>query len=175
MSRELKRYRVWFDDGSTIVIDAYNENFALLRAQVLMPADENRKPVQAECLATRAKDIEKPNYFLSNVQACLIFGVVGWPLAILGWQCWFYLHHGSWKPLPAEVLLTKVVPANLLVWLGEPDGWVGAKILVGKLLVLLSSCPLSLLLLVCWWAFLALLFGGAGIGNSIKTPISRSS
>ena len=48
-------------------------------------------------------------------------------LAVLGYQSFFWLKLGYWKPIAARLLLNEILPANILHWLHSPNSWIGLK------------------------------------------------
>jgi hypothetical protein len=65
-------------------------------------------------------------------------------LAVLIYQSWFWLKLGSWKPLASKLVLNKVLPANFLHWLHNPESWLGLK----KIISPFFNFPLALFLLL---------------------------
>ncbi len=51
-------------------------------------------------------------------------------LTVLGYQSFFWLKLGQWKPITSRLLLDKVLPINFFQWLHSPYTWVGLKKLV---------------------------------------------
>ncbi len=65
---------------------------------------------------------------------------------ILGYQVFCWLQTGVWQPLPATVLLGRILPERFFMWLGDETSWVGFK----KIILGICELPLSLfLLLIC--------------------------
>jgi len=69
---------------------------------------------------------------------------------IIGYQIFCWLQTGIWKPLPATVLLGRILPERFFMWLYDETSWVGFK----KIVIGICELPLSLFLfLVCVFLF----------------------
>lgn len=85
----------------------------------------------------------------TEVKVCaailLFFAVVSWLIAlagvcVFGYQVYFWLMYGYWKPLQAAVLFKKILPASFLGWVVDETAWVGLK----KIILFVFRCPLGL-------------------------------
>ena len=65
-------------------------------------------------------------------------------LTVLGYQSFFWLKLGRWKPIASRLLLDKVLPINFFQWLHSPYTWVGLK----KLIFPIVNLPLAMFLLL---------------------------
>jgi hypothetical protein len=65
-------------------------------------------------------------------------------LAVLGYQSFFWLKLGYWKPIASRLLLDKVLPINFFQWLHSPYTWVGLK----KLIFQIVDLSLAMFLLL---------------------------
>ena len=73
-------------------------------------------------------------------------------LAVLGYQSFFWLKLGHWKPIASRLLLNEILPANFFQWLHNPHSWIGLK----KIICPVFNFSLALLLLLV--GLIALLF-----------------
>ncbi len=73
-------------------------------------------------------------------------------LAVLAYQSWFWLKLGCWKPLDSRLVLNKVLPADFLHWLHNPNSWSGLK----KIISPFFNLPLALFLILAGLAILHL-------------------
>jgi hypothetical protein len=149
MTRELKRYRVWFDDGSAIPYDALDENRALLRAQVLTPPDENRKPVRAECLtaeATTQKVLggdhparptagESVAGMLVGFCYYVILACFSLLMLIFLYKGYVWISTGEWPALSMFPVWKAILPETFCKWLFA-DTWIGLKRIIISILEL---------------------------------------
>lgn len=79
----------------------------------------------------------------------IFFAVASWLIAlagvcVFGYQVYFWLMYGYWKPLQAALLLKGIVPTSFLEWLVDETAWVGLK----KIILFVFDSPLSLFLIV---------------------------
>jgi hypothetical protein len=65
-------------------------------------------------------------------------------LTVLGYQSFFWLKLGQWKPIASRLLLDKVLPINFFQWLHSPHSWIGLK----KLVFPIVNLPLAMFLLL---------------------------
>jgi hypothetical protein len=65
-------------------------------------------------------------------------------LAVLGYQSFFWLKLGYWKPIASKLLLDEILPPNFLRWLHNPQSWIGLK----KIICPVFNLSLALLLLL---------------------------
>jgi hypothetical protein len=69
------------------------------------------------------------------------------------YQCFLWLKEGRWTPLPASVILVRVLPTRFLEWLtDESTSWLGVK----KIVLFVFDWPLSWFLVVLGFALLFL-------------------
>jgi len=73
-------------------------------------------------------------------------------LAVLGYQSFFWLKLGYWKPITARLLLNEILPADFLHWFHNPQSWLGLK----KIISPFFNFPLALFLLLVGLAILQL-------------------
>ena len=65
-------------------------------------------------------------------------------LTVLGYQSFFWLKLGQWKPITSRLLLDKVLPVSFFQWLHSPYSWIGLK----KIIYPVFNFSLALLLLL---------------------------
>ncbi|MBN1805861.1 MAG: hypothetical protein JW837_11470 [Sedimentisphaerales bacterium] len=93
-------------------------------------------------------------------------------LAVLGYQSFFWLKLGYWKPIASKLLLNEILPINFFQWLHSPYSWIGLK----KLIFPVFNIPLALFLLLVGLITLLLvsrIFSLFIKPEKIKVPDSR--
>ena len=93
-----------------------------------------------------------------------LIGLAG--VCVFGYQVYFWLMHGYWKPIPATVLLVKILPDNFWSWLANDTAWIGLK----KWIVSVVNGSLGWFLIL--FAFILFCFTAFVISESSPTTSS---